>query len=238
MDPTPFTYPAEKLRACLGTQRAPTLIDVCLPQDIDAAPWRLPGAIHVAHEDVQGWTSPDGPVVVICQKGLKLSHGAAAILRSRGNCASVLEGGTFGWFAAKGPRLAMDRAPAPGTVWVLPAGRDARSAIATWLIRRWFDPSASVLHVPAPHLSEVAERFAAHALDPGPPWADTCTDLGLEHPSLVTFLTQYDAAEPAHTSLIDALPILHKTEQDWTDAVLTVLDANWTAYRVAERGVA
>ena len=50
-------------------------------------------------------------VVIVCQKGLKLSQGAAAILRTRGVAAGYLEGGVLGWAAAGEPLIPADKLP-------------------------------------------------------------------------------------------------------------------------------
>ncbi|MEX0309463.1 MAG: rhodanese-like domain-containing protein, partial [Tateyamaria sp.] len=213
----------------LGTCRAPILIDVCVPEDIAADPWRLPGAVHVTHTALRDWMDAQRhqePVVVICQKGLKLSHGAASILRAHGYAAWALEDGNAGWRAASHPRLDLARAPAPGTQWILPAPRNAVSALAAWLIRRWFDPNATLLWVPGQHVADVAARFAATACDTRLPWTDQCMRLGLDFPQVPAFL---DHCTNALATQLDALSILHKTEQDWTAAALTVVDAAWVA---------
>ena len=87
----------DKLARLVGTPACPKIIDVCTPDDFDLDPRVVPTAQRVAHRDAAQLTATDETVVVICQKGKKLSHGVAAQLRSKGTPAVVLEGGVHGW---------------------------------------------------------------------------------------------------------------------------------------------
>lgn len=237
MDHTDRTYSADHLNAVLGTHAAPTLIDVCIPEDIAADPWRLPGAVHCPHTQLRTWvtqSAPMGDIVVICQKGLKLSQGAAATLRAWGLAAKALEGGNLAWFGAHRPRLALDRAPAPGTPWVLPVGWDMKAVLSVWLIRRWFDPGADLLWVPAAHVTAVADRFDGQALPTGQGWRACCAALGLDHAPLAHFLDRFDTAQAFEAPLLAALSKLHTSEEECTAASLTLVDTAWAAYRAQE----
>ena len=59
----------------------------------------LPASIKRTYTDVDAWRNAcDGhPVVVVCQKGRKLSEGVAACLRLEGVQAEVLEGEFGSW---------------------------------------------------------------------------------------------------------------------------------------------
>ncbi|WP_420013271.1 rhodanese-like domain-containing protein [Tateyamaria sp.] len=231
MDPDFCFHPNDLMRV-MGTGQMPCLIDVCVPEDIAAAPWRLPGARHVAHGDIREWmqtADPARPVVVICQKGLKLSHGAAALLRARGFHARALEGGNLGWFDAKRPRLALNTGSAGIASWVLPAPVTAQSLCLAWLIHRWFDDGAEIMWVPAAMVGDVAARFGAQ---PAPRRIETlCSQAGLDYVPLVTFLSQIDGNAAPWLPLLTALPHLHHSSEAQAAAALSIIDAAWVAAR-------
>ena len=100
--PSPHVITPSQLARRIGLPDAPVLIDVRMPEDAAADPRSLPGSRRAAHDDVadwaEGWRGRE--VVVICQKGLKLSHGVAAWLRHHGAEAETLEGGFQAWAEA------------------------------------------------------------------------------------------------------------------------------------------
>jgi rhodanese-related sulfurtransferase len=231
---TDFTCSPNELMRVLGTGQAPRLLDVCLVDDIAAAPWRVPTARHVPHGAVLEWARSahkDTRVVVICQKGLKLSHGAAARLRTRGFHARVLEGGNQAWFAAHHPRLALTSGPANGAAWVLPAPATPRALCLAWLIHRWFDPDAEIMWVPHDMVADVAQRFDAQATPPR--LTELCQRVGLDHAPLVIFASQIDANMGQWLPLLTALTHLHHSSARQALAALPIIDAAWVAAREA-----
>lgn len=161
----------DKLGRLVGTPNAPVLIDVRLDEDFEADPRLVPGSIRRRHEVVAGW-GPDlagRTVVVVCQKGLKLSHGVAAYLRTLGISAEVLEAGHEGWKAAGLALVPAHRLPPRDplgrTVWVTRARPKIDRIACPWLIRRFVDSEALFLFVPAPEVAAVAERFSATPFD-------------------------------------------------------------------------
>lgn len=161
----------DKLGRLVGTPNAPVLIDVRLDEDFEADPRLVPGSIRRRHELVAGW-GPDlagSTVVVVCQKGLKLSHGVAAYLRTLGIVAEVLEAGHEGWKAAGLALVPAQRLPSRDplgrTVWVTRARPKIDRIACPWLIRRFVDPDALFLFVPASEVAAVAERFSATPFD-------------------------------------------------------------------------
>lgn len=231
MDPD-FSFDPNDLMRRMGTGQMPCLIDACVPEDIAADPWRLPGVQHVPHGAIRDWArdaDPDNPVVVICQKGLKLSHGAAALLRARGFHARALEGGNRAWFDAGRPRLSLSDAPTKGSAWVLPAPAAPQTLCLAWLIRRWFDPTADIMWVPAAMVGEVAARFEAEA---APKRLSTlCNKAGLNDAPLAKFAAQIDANDAAWLPLLTALPHLHHSSDAQAKAALPIIDAAWVALR-------
>jgi rhodanese-related sulfurtransferase len=133
-----LSFSCEKLAKLIGTPTAPVLIDVRLEEDFLLDPRVLPASNRVDH---LAWSTVTPKltgkfVVVICQRGAKLSQGFAAQLRLSGIEAVSLAGG---------PKI--DRIACP------------------WLIRRFVDPDATFLFVPTEDVEGVAQRFGATAFD-------------------------------------------------------------------------
>lgn len=165
------TISIDKLTRLLGTPKCPTIIDVRTDEDFVAEPRLVPGALRRRHDEVTGW-APElvgRSAVVVCHRGLKLSHGTAAWLRHAGVSAEALEGGAEAWSAADLPMTAEARLPPRDrygrTVWVTRARPKVDRIACPWLIRRFVDPGAVFLFVPPPEVDGVADRFAATPFD-------------------------------------------------------------------------
>ena len=155
----------------VGTPEAPLVVDVRDDTNHAADPRAIPGAIRIPFDEMDGLTI-DGVaerVVVICHKGLKLSHGAAAVLRERGIAAEVLGGGHRAWVAAELPLIATAKLPEPDeqgrTVWVTRHRPKIDRVACPWLIRRFVDRRARFLFVPTSQVMDVAARFGATPFD-------------------------------------------------------------------------
>lgn len=165
------TISPEKLARLIGTSKCPLLIDVRTDEDFAADPRLIPGSKRRPFDAVTEWSRELGgqAVVVICQKGLKLSHGAAAWLRHAGLPADSLDGGTLAWAQAGLPMVPADRIPPRDrqgrTVWVTRSRPKIDRIACPWLIRRFVDPGAVFLFVPTSEVPGVAERFAATPFD-------------------------------------------------------------------------
>jgi rhodanese-related sulfurtransferase len=74
---------SEKLFRLIGTPKCPAIIDVRADDDFSTDPRLVPGSGRQPNEAVGDWAAEfrGQSVVVICHKGLKLSHGVAAFLR-------------------------------------------------------------------------------------------------------------------------------------------------------------
>jgi hypothetical protein len=107
--------------------------------------------------------------VVVCQHGLKLSHGVAAWLRSCNVPAEVLEGGHKAWGKAGLPLVPIEKLPTRDkegrTVWVTRERPKIDRIACPWLIRRFVDPSAVFLFVASSEVVGVGERFGATPFD-------------------------------------------------------------------------
>ena len=163
------TISAQQLSRLIGTPDCPTLIDVRTDEDFAADPYLIPTARRIAHDRVADLTTAIGALgaVVICQKGKKLSEGAAALLRAAGIAAQVLEGGWLAWRDAGLPALPAALLPPPGhaSLWVTRHRPKIDRIACPWLIRRFIDPAARFLFVAPAEVAGVAEYFAATAFD-------------------------------------------------------------------------
>lgn len=163
-----------QLSRLIGTSRCPVIIDVSIDDDFNADPYLIPGAFRYPHHSIEQLTSylTDKKVIVICQKGLKLSAGAAALLRAKGIDAEYLKGGNYEWRNAQQMRVPYTSIPWViketsnyRTLWVC-AHRPKIDRIACpWLIRRFVDTSAQFLFVAPNEVEAVAEKFGATAFD-------------------------------------------------------------------------
>ena len=163
--------PVSTLSRLVGTPECPVLLDVRTDEDFNDDPRLVPGAYRHAYQYVADLTDElkGKSVVVYCQKGLKISQGAAAVLRSVGVQAEVLEGGQFSWKDAGLPMVLASILPpldASGrTVWVTRHRPKIDRIACPWLIRRFVDPNAQFLFVAASQVNNVAERFNATPFD-------------------------------------------------------------------------
>ncbi|UGA48501.1 sulfurtransferase/chromate resistance protein [Bradyrhizobium quebecense] len=213
---------SEKLARLIGTANAPTLIDVRIDEDFAADPRLIPGAVRHSHVDVQHWASrmTGQSVVVVCNKGQKLSEGTAAWLRCGSVAAEVLEGGHLGWAAAELPAVPADKIPKRDgrgrTFWVTRSRPKIDRIACPWLIRRFVDPTAQFLYVTASEVEAVAERFGATPFDiENVFWShrgDLCTfdvmvqEFGLSTPALERLTTMVRAADTARLELSPEAP--------------------------------
>jgi hypothetical protein len=107
--------------------------------------------------------------VVVCQRGLKLSQGLVAHLRSDGVEAEYLSGGIYAWRDQKDTvRIPAKALPAPvegATLWVTRHRPKIDRIACPWLIRRFVDTSARFLFVSPSAVMGVADRFGATPFD-------------------------------------------------------------------------
>jgi rhodanese-related sulfurtransferase len=213
---------SEKLFRLIGTPKCPAIIDVRADDDFSTDPRLVPGSGRQPNEAVGDWAAEfrGQSVVVICHKGLKLSHGVAAFLREAGASAEVLEEGFAGW-ARSGllllvtnkllPRNAQGR-----TVWVTRERPKIDRIACPWLIRRFVDPDAIFLFVAPSEVSAVAEQFGGAAFDiEGVFWSHrggACTfdvmieEFGLASPALLRLATIVRGADTARLDLAPEAP--------------------------------
>lgn len=169
--PSPTEITVQQLSRLIGTPNAPALVDICIDEDFSEDPRLIPGSFRHPFPSI-GDLAPKlagQRVVVICQKGLKLSQGAAAILRDLGIAAESLEGGIFAWRDAGEPMVPFEKIPAANeagrTVWVTRHRPKIDRIACPWLIRRFVDPRALFLFVSPGEVLNVAEKFEATPFD-------------------------------------------------------------------------
>lgn len=196
----PNTISPAQLFKLVGQPDTPVLIDVRTDEDQTLDPRMLPSSIRRDFQSVNTWARDllGRKVIVVCQRGLKLSEGTAAWLRHEGIAAEVLEGGFEGWIAHGGPLVRQDMLPprdAQGrTVWVTRSRPKVDRIACPWLLRRFIDPSAVFLFVTPSEVGAIAERFGATPFDvDGVFWShrgELCTfdtmldEFGLHSPAL------------------------------------------------------
>lgn len=155
----------------IGTAKAPVVIDARSEEDFAAAPRLVPPALRRPGLEAALWAADFAgrEVVVYCDRGLKISQGAAAWLRHAGARAASLDGGFQAWRAAGLPLVPAETIPsrdAEGrTLWVTRARPKIDRIACPWLIRRFVDPAAVFLFVAPEEVAAVADRFGATPFD-------------------------------------------------------------------------
>lgn len=169
--PSPDAISIDKLARLIGTPKCPVLLDVRTDEDVAADPRFVPGSLRRPATEAGDWATSyrDRSTITICQRGMKLSQGAAAWLRHEGAKAEVLEGGFEAWRQAGLPVIPEARVPARDargrTVWVTRSRPKIDRIACPWLIRRFVDPDAVFLFVASSEVQAVAERFGATPFD-------------------------------------------------------------------------
>jgi rhodanese-related sulfurtransferase len=154
-------------------------------EDYRVDPRLLPGSLRRDHRAIAQWAAAyrGKALVVVCQKGEKLSEGTAAWLRHEGITAEALEGGFEGWKKAGELLVRTSKLPPRDetgrTLWVTRSRPKIDRIACPWLIRRFVDPNAIFLFVISSEVTGVAERFNATPFDiEGVLWShrgETCT---------------------------------------------------------------
>ena len=249
--PSTTSISVPNLARLIGTRNAPAIVDVCLDEDVATDPRFIPGSIRRSHARLRDWAGEFAgcSVVVTCQKGLKLSQGAAALLRHEGVAAVSLAGGFEAWRAAGQPLVRADALPprdAEGrTLWVTRERPKVDRIACPWFLRRFVDPGAVFLFVEPSQVSAVADRFGATPFDvEGVFWShrgETCTfdtmveEFGLGSPALRRLAAivrnadtaRFDLAPEAAGLLAASLGLSHLYDDDLSqlEAGMTVYDA-------------
>ena len=166
----PFLSP-QQVADRLGRAASPLIFDVRKAPAFDAASRVISGAMrflpdHVA--EVIPQLNRKRSVVVYCVHGHEVSQGAARALRADGIDASVLEGGLAAWEKAGLPTMAkvaesgLPATPGRSTRWITRERPKIDRIACPWLIRRFVDPMAEFIYVPAERV--IAEAKVREAI--------------------------------------------------------------------------
>jgi rhodanese-related sulfurtransferase len=151
------TISAASLRQSLASNRPPLFIDVRRTERYLEAPDLIRGALRRDPARVEEWrkTLPgEAEVVVYCVHGHEVSQNAAKALGGK-----FLEGGIEGWRASGGELFGKPRGAS--SRWVTRERPKIDRIACPWLVKRFIDPDAEFLYVPAPEVLKVAgEREA------------------------------------------------------------------------------
>jgi rhodanese-related sulfurtransferase len=163
----PNTLISAQLMRLIGTPNAPVVIDICIDEDFAEDPRLIPTSFRHPFRTIETLVPAlrDRKVVIVCQKGKKLSQGAMALLRSHRIGAELLEGGIFAWRYAGGPLIRAYALPKRGGLWVTRHRPKIDRVACPWLIRRFIDPDARFLYVAPSEVLAVAEKFDAIPFD-------------------------------------------------------------------------
>jgi rhodanese-related sulfurtransferase len=212
----------DKLSRLIGTATTPVLIDVRTDEDFAVDPRVIPGTLRRSHQTAPTWAPAFAgrSVIVVCQKGQKLSEGVAAWLRHAGAEAETLDGGFLAWKGAKLPMVPTEKLPAADaqgrTVWVTRSRPKIDRIACPWLIRRFVDANAVFLFVSPSEVEAVGERFGAVPFDiENVFWShrgDRCTfdimieEFGLSTPPLERLATMVRGADTGRPELSAEAP--------------------------------
>jgi rhodanese-related sulfurtransferase len=172
---SPTEITVSQLCKLIGTPECPVIIDVRIDEDFAEEPYLIPSAFRYRFDQVQQLAGQltESRVVIYCQKGLKISQGAAAILRQLGVKAETLEGGQFAWRDAKqimvNKKVLEQQVQQTSDVslWVTKHRPKIDRIACPWLIRRFIDPKAQFLFVAPSQVLNVAKKFNATPFDIG-----------------------------------------------------------------------
>jgi rhodanese-related sulfurtransferase len=189
------------LYARLGTAGAPIVLDVRRQADFARADEIIVSAIHRDPDAVEAWSGElprDRQIVVHCVHGREISQRVANRLRAAGIDACYLRDGIAGWIAKGLPT----HRPIGATTgkWVTRERPKIDRIACPWLIRRFIDPQAEFIYVPADRVLATAEDSGATPYD--------VSGVEFSHEgercSFDTFLRIYGIKDPAldHLALI------------------------------------
>lgn len=191
-----------ELASTLGTPRAPLVLDVRRPPAFEQDDSLVAGALRAPPDTLPQWLAvvPSGrPIVVYCVHGHEVSQGAARSLAAAGRDARILAGGIAAWRESghptvrRRPDLGMPASPGTPGRWVTRERPKIDRIACPWLVRRFIDPTAEFLYVPAGKVAEVAADAKAIAYDvPGVLFAHRG-----ENCSFDAFIAEFGLRDPA-----------------------------------------
>ena len=163
--PAPNAIAPDKLARLAASAGAPRIIDLR-----DGATDVVPGSLFPSRADPIRWGYASGSAVVLIDAdGSGVAAAAAAVLRSEGVAAEVLDGGFAAWAASGLLTVSLTHLPPrhdDGRTWWVTRARPKVDRIACpWLIRRFVDPQARFLFVAPGEVLSVAASQQAEPFD-------------------------------------------------------------------------
>lgn len=266
MDTIALGISVAQLNSLLGSNRAPLLIDVRRAQAFEAdsvviasAIWRDP----FAPDDWLKFLPRHRDIVVYCVHGHEISKNTCSALRSAGLTARFLEGGIEAWNNAGGTTVAKNAAPGiPSAInkpskWITRARPKIDRIACPWLVRRFIDPVAEFIYVPAAEVLAGAQQHAAIAYDvPGVQFShrgDRCSfdalleDFKINDPALAALAIIVRGADTGRPELTPqsagllaislGLSALHADDHHMLEQGMNVYDALYAWIRTASTEV-
>jgi rhodanese-related sulfurtransferase len=186
------------LRQALNSDRPPIVVDVRRTPAFLGSTEMIRGALRRDPARAADWaqTLPAAEgVVVYCVHGEQVSQGVQRTLASLGLRAQYLEGGIDAWRDSGGE---LARKPTDGpTRWVTRERPKVDRIACPWLVRRFVDPGAELLYVPAADVRRIAAERDAVPYD--------IPDVKFSHQgercSFDAFLAAYRLRDPALAEL-------------------------------------
>lgn len=167
-----FSISPQDLCNLIGTDTAPSIIDVRRRDAYESSTGVLPASIWHDPAEAEQWSATldrARPIIVACKAGHELSQMVAAGMRERGYDAKILAGGYAAWSEAGLPlvdKVALMRfAPERPSLWVTRRRPKIDRVACPWLIRRFLDPQARILYVDPPDVPAVARESGAVPFD-------------------------------------------------------------------------
>ena len=149
------------LRQSLASARPPLVIDARKSGTFLGAPDLIRGALRRDPLRVADWAKSlpaAASVVVYCVHGHEISQGAAKALGAK-----YLEGGIEAWRAAGGELF--PKPSGASSRWVTRERPKIDRIACPWLVKRFIDPEAEFLYVPAAEVKRAAAERAAVPYD-------------------------------------------------------------------------
>lgn len=174
MDTATSCISIRELFSTLGSSAAPLLLDVRAQPAFQADPRMLAGATWRDPASVVEWRKyipVHRDIVVYCVQGHEVSKNTCAALREIGLHAHYLEGGAEAWKSTGLPtfeKQAQLQIPAginAPSKWVTRERPKIDRIACPWLIRRFIEPTAEFIYVPAKDVLSVAATQNAIAYD-------------------------------------------------------------------------
>lgn len=159
----PRTLTPLELWTAIRSLEPPIILDVTSDEDFNEDPHLIPTATRMPHRAIQLMEPlTQSTYVFVCQKGRKLSQGAAAMLSNAGTDTSILDGGNIAWresgmMRVKPPVQAVNGLVTTDTI-------DFHTLFPIWLARRFLNPELKILRVDECVVDDVAEKFGLLAL--------------------------------------------------------------------------